>query len=72
MRYKTRSLPWRGELFHFERLPADAVGDFVWAVSRRGEFIGTMPAIPNETTKEFDLRSFHWVSELLRVRPLSP
>ena len=67
MRHKTRSVPWRGEQFYFERLPADTVGDFVWAVSRRGEFIGTMPALPNETTKEFDLRSLRWVAELLRA-----
>jgi hypothetical protein len=67
MHYKARSVPCQGELFHFERLPANSVGDFVWAVSRRGEFIGTMPAIPNETTKEFDLRSLHWVAELLSV-----
>ena len=67
MRHKTRTIPWRGQLFLFERLPADTVGDFVWAVSRRGEFIGTMPAIPNETTKDFDVRSLGWVAELLRV-----
>jgi hypothetical protein len=67
MHYKNRSVPWQGELFHFERLPADSAGDFFWAVSRRGEFIGTMPALPNETTKEFDLRSLRWVAELLRV-----
>lgn len=67
MRYKSRTVPWRGETFQFERLPQDATGDFVWAVSRRGEFIGTMPAIANETTKEFDVRCTGWVAELLRI-----
>jgi len=67
MQSKTRSIPWRGELFHFERLPADAPANFVWAVSRRGEFIGVMPAIPEETTEEFDARSECWVADLLRV-----
>jgi hypothetical protein len=67
MRYKVRTIRHHGELFHFERLPADEIGDFVWAVTRRGEFIGTMPAVPRETTKEFDLRSASWVSELLGV-----
>ena len=65
MRHKTRTIRCRGELFQFERLPTDEVGDFVWAVTRRGEFIGTMPADPRETTKEFDTRSAHWIAELL-------
>jgi len=67
MRHKTRTIPWRGELFHFERLATDPAGDFVWAVTRRGAFIGTMPAVANETTKDFDVRSIGWVAELLRV-----
>lgn len=66
MRHKSRAIPWKGELFRFERLPADSVGEFVWAVSRRGEFIGVMPGRPEETTKEFELRSVGWVAELLR------
>jgi hypothetical protein len=66
MRYNTRTIPWHGELFHFQRIH-DTAGEFVWAVSRRGEFIGTMPAVAHETTKDFDLRSLGWVSELLRT-----
>jgi hypothetical protein len=65
MRHKTRTIRCRGELFRFERLPVKGPGEFVWAVTRRGEFIGTMPADPRETTKEFDMRSAHWVAELL-------
>jgi hypothetical protein len=67
MRYSSRTIPWQGEIFHFERLPRDATGDFVWAVTRRGEFIGTMPAVANETTRDFDVRSIGWVAELLRA-----
>jgi hypothetical protein len=67
MRYHTRTLPWHGELFRFQRMPDRTTGDYVWAVSRRGEFIGTMPAVPNETTKDFDVRSLDWVSELLQT-----
>ena len=67
MRHKTRTVPRQGEFFQIERLAGDSVGDSVWAVSRRGEFIGVMPAVPHETTKEFDVRSLHWVAELLNV-----
>ncbi|MGH7516889.1 MAG: hypothetical protein ACREOC_05400 [Gemmatimonadales bacterium] len=37
----------------------------MWAVSRHGEFIGTMPSAPEETTKEFELRSIRWLADLL-------
>jgi hypothetical protein len=37
----------------------------VWAVSRRGEFIGTFPVAPEETTKEFEVRCAIWLEELL-------
>jgi hypothetical protein len=67
MRYHTRSLSWRGETFRFERMPAKAAtgNEPQWAVSRRGEFIGTMPCGPEVTTKEFDLRCLGWLRDLL-------
>jgi hypothetical protein len=37
----------------------------LWAVSRGGEFIGTMPCPPEVTTKDFDIRGMHWLAELL-------
>ena len=37
----------------------------VWAVSRQGEFIGTLPMHPEETTKEFEVRCAKWVQELV-------
>jgi len=67
MRYNCRNIPWQGELFHFQRMPSDPTGDCAWAVTRRGEFIGTMPAVANETTRDFDVRSMGWVAELLKV-----
>jgi hypothetical protein len=36
----------------------------VWAVSRRGEFIGTLPCHPEETTKEFEIRCIAWLRDL--------
>jgi hypothetical protein len=67
MRYHTRSLSWRGETFRFERMPAKTAtgNEPQWAVSRRGEFIGTMPCGPEVTTKEFDLRCLGWLRDLL-------
>ena len=36
----------------------------VWAVSRGGEFIGTLACRPEETTKEFEVRCVAWLREL--------
>jgi hypothetical protein len=68
MRHKTRSIAWHGQEFHFERLEWGARAErqtAEWAVWRRGEFIGTMPFVTEETTKEFDLRCARWLGELL-------
>ena len=57
MRYhSTRSLTWRGEPFQFERLHVRDSSDepTEWAVSRRGEFIGTMVCGLEVTPKIFD------------------
>jgi hypothetical protein len=66
MRYQARSLTWHGQAFRFEwikhrnrRKP-----DCAWAVSRRGEFIGTMSCSPEITTREFDLRCHEWLVDL--------
>jgi hypothetical protein len=37
----------------------------LWAVSRSGEFIGTMACPPEVTTKDFDVRGLRWLGELL-------
>ncbi len=39
--------------------------DALWAVSRHGEFIGTMPSADGETTNEFEVRCVGWLATLL-------
>ena len=67
MRHHSQSLTWHGQAFHFERLhPKASNGETpLWAVSRRGEFIGTMPCSPEVTTKDFEVCSLRWLGELL-------
>jgi hypothetical protein len=36
-----------------------------WAVSRRGEFIGTMSCSEEITTRDFDVRCSGWLGDLL-------
>jgi hypothetical protein len=59
------AVTWRGEQFRFERLEDRRDLVPVWAVSRRREFIGTMPCGEGETTKEFEVRSVRWLAALL-------
>jgi hypothetical protein len=70
MRIRSRSLTWRGQPFHFDYvLPSEPMaGTPVWAVSRRGEFIGMMPDSGEITTKEFDVRCARWLGDLLNTR----
>jgi len=68
MRARSRSLTWRGQTFRFQYLSSTLVpmsDTALWAVSRGGEFIGTMPCPPEVTTKDFDVRGMHWLAELL-------
>jgi hypothetical protein len=68
MRARSRSLIWRGQTFRFQYLSATPVpmsDSALWAVSRGGEFIGTMPCSPEVTTKDFDVRGLSWLAELL-------
>lgn len=67
MRDRARSLTWRGQAFRFQCLPTpDRDSDApLWAVSRRGEFIGMMVCPTEVTTKDFDLRGLRWLGELL-------
>ena len=69
MRGGPRTVRWRDHQFSFEALRGkDAWNDQspLWAVSRHGEFIGTMPRAPEETTKEFELRSIRWLADLIQ------
>jgi hypothetical protein len=77
MRHHQRSITWQGQAFQFQRLQSDASKDDpphhdaspndspLWAVYRRGEFIGTMLCSGEVTTKDFDVRSLRWLGELL-------
>jgi len=66
--HRTRHLvEWHGERYTAEPLKTvTRVSSLppVWAVSRRGEFIGTLPEPPEETTKEFEVRYAKWLQEL--------
>ena len=74
MRQARHFVEWHGQLFlaeplrtltRFSSLPP------VWAVSRGREFIGTMPVVDEETTKEFEVRCSRWIEELLGGGALS-
>lgn len=68
MRYDRHFVDWRGEHYEFERLRTRTRVTSLpplWAVTRRGEFIGTMPYRPEESTKEFEVRATGWLTELL-------
>jgi hypothetical protein len=72
MRYRTRSLAWHGQAFHFEpiKAPYQRFHGCTWAVSRHGEFIGTMNCDEEITTSEFDHRCNQWLAELFsETRP---
>jgi hypothetical protein len=78
MRHHQRSITWQGQAFQFQRLQSEpAKNDSpLWAVYRRGEFIGTMVCAGEVTTKDFDVRSLRWLGELLGAsggaKPLGP
>jgi hypothetical protein len=65
MRQGPQVVTWQGQQFSFERLKDRRDMVPVWAVSRRREFIGTMPSADGETTKEFEVRCLGWLATLL-------
>jgi hypothetical protein len=65
MHHRSRSVAWHGQVFQFTRLEFEASGAAQWAVSRRGEFIGTMACSTEITTRDFDVRCLRWLVELL-------
>jgi hypothetical protein len=68
MKAGPRTVRWRKQDFYFETFEGrDSEGNQspMWAVWWRSEFIGTMPTNPQETTKEFELRSIRWLADLL-------
>jgi len=68
MRDGPRTIRWRDHDFRFETFTGrdDWSGTSpIWAVSWHGEFIGTMPSSPKETTQEFELRCIRWLIDLI-------
>jgi hypothetical protein len=67
MRYRRWSVSYAGQPYSFERVERWASGErrVIWAVSHRGEFIGTMNSSEEITTKDFDLRCAQWLADLL-------
>jgi hypothetical protein len=67
MRHRRRSVSYAGEPFSFELVRGweSEEAKVVWAVSHRGEFIGTMSTPPEITTRDFDMRSAEWLAQLL-------
>jgi len=67
MHHYQRSITWQGQAFQFQRLESEGPDNDspLWAVYRRGEFIGTMLCAGEVTTKDFDVRSLRWLGELL-------
>jgi hypothetical protein len=70
MRHRRRSVSYAGEPFSFEQVKEwEPDGAWVtWAVSRRGEFVGTMNTPTEITTRDFDLRSVEWLTQLFGAR----
>ena len=67
MRYRRRSVSYAGQPYSFEKIETwgSETNRFVWAVSHRGEFIGTLTSPEKITTKDFDLRCAQWLADLL-------
>jgi len=66
MRHHQRSIIWQGQAFQFQLLEEPSTNDSpLWAVYRRGEFIGTMVCSGEVTTRDFDVRGLRWLGDLL-------
>jgi hypothetical protein len=75
MRSDRHIVEWQGERYTVEPLESlSRVTSLspVWAVFRRGEFIGTLPYRLNETPEELDVRCRVWLQDLLETSLPSP
>jgi hypothetical protein len=73
MRHSGRWLTYRGELYHFERLAGPRAGRVpLWAVMRRGEFIGTMIWHERENEQGFAVRAIRWLEDVYGEAPDAP
>lgn len=71
MRSGRRFVEWQGERYTIEPLESlSRVTSLspVWAVSRRAEFIGTLPYRSEESTKELEIRCVAWLCDLYGAR----
>ena len=67
----SRFVEWQGRRYTAEPLDSPyrvTTLPPVWALSRGGEFIGTMPCRPRESTKEFQIRCLAWLRDLYGSR----
>ena len=68
MRSTRHIVVWHGERYTVEPLPGHSPvtpDQHIWSVTRRGEFIGTIPGGPQETEEEFENRCAQWVADLI-------
>ena len=68
MTFVRHTVEWQGESYTVEPLRSISrvtVLSPLWAVFRRGEFIGTLAYRSNETPQELQTRCVHWLSDLL-------
>lgn len=68
MRFARHFVEWYGERYTVELLRSFSpitVLSPVWAVSRRGEFIGTLPYKADEPAEELVARCVGWLRDLL-------
>jgi hypothetical protein len=75
MRFERLFVEWHGERYTVEPLESlSRVTSLspVWAVFRRGEFIGTLPYHLNETSEELEVRCRIWLQDLLETSLPSP
>jgi hypothetical protein len=70
MLFARHLVEWHGERYTIEPLKSLSrvtKPSPVWAVFRRGEFIGTLPYRPDETARELESRCVAWLSDLLEA-----
>jgi hypothetical protein len=62
-----KTIIWAGQQFSLRPLGKEKAAEceLAWAIWRGREFIGTIPYVRNETTKEFVVRSTAWVASLV-------
>jgi hypothetical protein len=68
MRSASHLVEWQGERYTVEPLKSRSrVTSMspIWAVSRRGEFIGTLAYKPDETPEDLKARCIKWLRDLL-------